>query len=105
MEIVKKIINGKKYDTTTARLIASWSNGYYLGDFDFCEEFLYRKRNGEFFIHGHGGARSSYSRTIGHNTWTGGEDIRPIDIEDAKRLIEEYCDVEVYESEFGEVGE
>lgn len=105
MDMIRKIINGKKYDTTTARLVASWTNGYYISDLDFCEEFLYKKRNGEYFIHGHGGARSHYCKVIGLNTWTGGEDIKPINYEVAKQLVMQNCDVEIYEAEFGEVDE
>ena len=51
---MKKIINGKVYDTDTAKLIGSWDNGIY-GDLDSVSEDLYRKRTGEFFIFGHEG--------------------------------------------------
>lgn len=68
---MKRIINGKKYDTETARKLGSWDNGYYPGDFDYCECDLYLKKTGEFFLAGEGGARSMFSRPVG-NGWTGG---------------------------------
>ena len=47
---MKKIINGKVYDTQKAECVGKWNNG--LAGFDWCEEELYRKRTGEFFLFG-----------------------------------------------------
>ncbi len=41
---MKKIINGKKYDTETATRLADWNNGGY------CKETLYQKHTGEYFM-------------------------------------------------------
>lgn len=41
---MKRIIDGKKYDTETAACIATWDNGYYGNDFKRCEESLYRTK-------------------------------------------------------------
>jgi len=35
---MKKIINGKLYNTETATCLGSWSNGHDVGDFTYCEE-------------------------------------------------------------------
>ena len=43
---MKKIINGKRYDTETAEKIGVWDNARSISDFDCCEETLYRKRTG-----------------------------------------------------------
>ena len=51
---MKKVINGKIYNTETATLIHQWDNGR-RGDFSSCEEDLYRTKKGAFFIHGEGG--------------------------------------------------
>lgn len=56
---MKKIINGKKYDTETAREVACKAWGYY-GDLNFVFETLYKKKTGEFFLYGEGGANTSY---------------------------------------------
>ena len=55
---MKKIINHKMYNTETAERLASSSNGYGYDDFRYMEEQLYRKKTGEFFLYGEGGALS-----------------------------------------------
>ena len=55
---MRKNIDRKMYDTETAELLASSSNGYGHGDFRYMEEQLYRKKTGEFFLYGEGGALS-----------------------------------------------
>jgi hypothetical protein len=101
---MKKIINGKRYDTDTAKILGS--AGYsHPGDFSYWYEALYRKKTGEFFLHGVGGAMSRYARRIGLDEWTGGEEIRPLSPEEARKWIEKNLDVEEYEEIFGEVEE
>jgi hypothetical protein len=70
---MKKVIDGKVYDTKTAECIGNWDNGCYGGDFHRCEESLYKTKNGQFFIAGEGGAMSKYSQSSGENSWGGGE--------------------------------
>ena len=101
---MKKIINGKKYDTETATKVACWDNGYYSSDFDFEAATLYRKKTGEYFIHGEGGARSQYATHYG-SSWGYGETIRPLTIDEAKEWSERHMDGDSYEEEFGEVEE
>ena len=43
---MKKIINSKKYDTSTAKPLYTMSNGAY-GDFSHVSETLYVKKTGE----------------------------------------------------------
>ena len=97
---MRKVINGKLYDTDTARPIGNWSKGYPT-DFSHVSETLYRKRTGEYFIHGEGGPRSPYAETIGQNQWSGGEAIRPLDYDAARRWMEGHASADVYEREFG----
>ena len=73
---MKKIINGKRYDTETANLCGNTSYSY-RGDFHFWREELYQKRTGEFFLYGEGGPMTKYSVSTGQNTWSGGEKIIP----------------------------
>jgi hypothetical protein len=101
---MKKIVNGKRYDTDTAKLLGS--AGYsHPGDFSFWQETLYQKKTGEFFLHGVGGAMSRYARQTGQNEWSGGEKIIPLTREEARKWIEKNLDVEEYEEIFGEVEE
>ena len=102
---MKKIINGKKYDTSTALRIGNFWNGLSDGDFSSLSETLYKKKTGEFFLHGEGGAMSRYSRSVGQNTWSGGSAIVPISAEEAKEWAEANLSSDEYETAFGQVEE
>ena len=102
---MKKIINGKVYNTETAQEVGSWSNNRSYSDFDHCEEALYRKKTGEYFLHGVGGPRSPYAECIDNNSWSGGSAIRPLTFEEARKWAEKKLSAEKYESIFGEVSE
>lgn len=102
---MKKIIKGKVYDTSTAQLVGEWSNGNYTNDFSYCSEDLYRKRTGEFFLHGEGGPMSKYAKSCGNNSWSGGSKIVPLTYEAAQEWAEEHLTADEYEAIFGEVVE
>lgn len=101
---MKKIISGKVYDTATAQELGSWSN---MSDrsFERIDETLYRKRTGEFFLHGEGGPMSRYAVQIGQNNWGSGEKITPLSWDDARAWVESHLDAEDYERIFGPVSE
>ena len=101
---MKKIINGRKYDTDTAEALASYWNGLGGSDFAHCTETLYRKKTGEFFLHGEGGPMSKYSHSYGNMT-CGGEKIIPLTEDEAKEFVERRCDGDEYEAIFGPVEE
>src|SRR3990172_2422569 len=71
-ESMKKVIDGKIYNTETAELLHEWDNGMYGNDFGRCEEALYRTKKGAYFIAGEGGAMSRYARSCGSNSTCGG---------------------------------
>lgn len=102
---MKKIINGKLYNTDTAKELGSWENTPDVRDFSHFEETLYQKRTGEFFIYGEGGPGSRYSVSAGQNCWAGGSKIIPITWENAREWAEEHLDADDYESIFGPVAE
>lgn len=97
---MKKIINGKLYDTDTAKGLGSWSNGEW-GDFSHVEETLYRKRTGEFFLHGEGGPMTQYAKSCGNNSWSGGEKIIPLSAAKAREWAEGKLDANDYAAIFG----
>lgn len=101
---MKKIINGKLYDTDTATPLGRYEYGS-SGDYSHICETLYQKENGELFLHGVGGAGTRYREAKGDNCWSGGEAILPGDEFDAKDWVSEHCEVEVYIKLFGEVSE
>lgn len=100
---MRKIINGKLYDTDKAQELGSY-HYLYPGDFDWTHEVLYRKRTGEFFTWGEGGPRSRYAVSEDHG-WSGGQAITPISFEEAQAWAEEHLDADEYEAIFGEVSE
>lgn len=97
---MKKIINGKRYDTDTAEFIGKWENIYNSADLQYeCEE-LYRKKTGEFFMYGEGGPASSYAVQTGTTSWSGSCKITPITENEAKKWVEENLDADYYEKLF-----
>lgn len=97
---MKRIIDGKRYDTETADLIGSNGAGY-AGDFHAWYETLYRTKKGAFFLCGNGGALSSWGRATGNgNERCGGEGIRPLDVAEALTWCEANLEPEDFEGLF-----
>lgn len=94
---MKKIINGRKYDTETAKVIGKMEYDDLDNPFGgwYCET-LYVKKTGEFFLLGEGGERTAYSLN---------GDIVPITLDTAKAWSEAHLDADKYEEIFGEVAE
>ena len=102
---MRRIINGKKYDTTTATEIASNAGGNGHSDFNWFEESLYRKKTGEYFLCGEGGPLSRYREDYPGGGWTYGSGIIPLSREDAMAWAEDVMGVGSFEREFGEIEE
>lgn len=101
---MKKIINGRRYDTDSAREIWDASYGART-DFSHWSETLYRKSTGEYFLYGEGGPMSRYAEATGQNEWSGGEMITPLSIEAAQKWAEKHMPADEYEKVFGAVEE
>lgn len=102
---MKTIINGKLYDTETAKYIACFDNGLPHNDFNYYYEEFYRKKTGEFFLYGEGGAASPYCEYLPGGMRGYGENIIPIELYEAKEWAEEHLSTEYYIEIFGEVEE
>lgn len=104
---MKKVVNGKKYNTVTAERLGKWCNGEQgpcYERFNYLEESLYRTKKGKFFLHGEGGACTKYSRSHdGGSIW--GEDITPLSDNDAIAWVEKHLSGDDFERIFGEVEE
>ena len=87
---MKKIINGKKYDTETATLL---TETYKEFNGNFAQKWFYRKKTGEFFYEHH--STGIY----------GSSGITPITNEEAKELLQEELSADEYEQIFGEINE
>ena len=85
---MKTIINGKKYDTHTAKEVCCG----FFGNFNSKAVTLYRKKTGEFFYHHEDLANS--------REWVG-----PTTEKDAKEFAQEQMSVDKYETYFREVEE
>ena len=102
---MKRIIKGKVYDTATAKELGWWENIQDVRNFNHFSETLYRKRTGEFFLYGKGGPSTKYSQRVDQNCWSGGEDIIPISVDNAREWVEDHLEAEDYEKIFGAVSE
>lgn len=104
---MKKIIDNRVYDTDTAQQVgpAYSPAGFGPSDFDRYEETLYRKRTGEYFLHGEGGPMTKYAEPCGQSSWTGGERIMPLTYDEAREWAEQHMDADAYIAAFGDPGE
>lgn len=100
---MKKVINGKMYNTETAKELGSWWNE--RTDFSICWEYLYKKKTGEYFLYGKGGATSKYAKRWENNGSQSGEKIIPLTETEARSWAEQKLDADEYIEIFGEVDE
>ena len=98
---MKKVMNGKLYDTEKADQLFNRQYGY-PSEFDWFTEDLYRTKKGAYFIYGKGNARSHYGQQTGQNEWSGGEGWRVLTEDEAKAYVEEYGSADDYIYCFGE---
>lgn len=101
---MKKIINGKLYNTETATELGTYWNGYPQGDFSYVSETLYVKKTGEYFLHCEGGPLTEYAKYVGRNKCFGAY-IYPYAEKEAKEWAAEKLTADEYEKLFGEVEE
>ena len=102
---MRKIINGKKYNTLTAASQANFNDGRPKDDFQHLEETLYLKKTGEYFLHGKGHGSTEYGEDwpSGGRGW--GEKIIPLSYDEALDWASRRLDVDEVEDLFGEVAE
>ena len=96
---MEKIINGRRYNTDTAKLVGYWCTDVTDG-LDRIEESLYRKKTGEFFLFGVGGPRTKYAGWTDTGNLCSGEKIIPLSEEAAREWAEESLDADEYEAAF-----
>ena len=81
---MRRSINGKLYNTATARKLGFWADESQQG-FRCYEETLYVTRTGNYFIYSIGGPLSRYAQNLGESRWVREGNIVPISWEDAQR--------------------
>lgn len=85
---MKKVINGRRYNTESAEFVGTYQSEFGVTDFNYYEEHLYLKKTGEFFIHGEGNGASPYCESYG-NMWGPGEKLVPLTHNEAKQWVED----------------
>ena len=104
---MKKVINGKAYDSETAKEIVAWRSGDNKRDFSCCFETLYRTKNGQFFLYGEGHGNTEWGADFESGRTRGwGEDIKLLNKEETlswmeKRSINPDCMAEYVAIEEG----
>lgn len=100
---MKKVIDGKRYDTETAIKVASVLSGDLFMPTKRIFEVLHRKKNGEYFLHVEGGAETRYAKAGDKRHWWGVEKIVPLTFEAARAWAKENLPDAEYAAAFGEV--
>lgn len=86
---MKKIINGKLYNTETATLIGwFYKGGTSHSDFNYIEQQIYKTKKWQYFLYIWGWARTQYATRI-WNSSSGGTDIELMTIESITEWLEE----------------
>ena len=101
---MKKIINGKLYNTETAERIDSWDNGQSTDSFKYIKETLYKKKNNEFFLYRFAGALTEYHE-YDNGDWVSSRNIEKLTEDEAKLWTENHLSADKYIETFGEVAE
>jgi hypothetical protein len=98
---MKKVIDGKLYDTNEARCVAEFVSPECVNDFNYYEEKLFLTKNGRWFLAGAGNAMSKYSeRAVGGGSQAG-DGLFPLEPEEALEWLEAYGDTEDILEHFG----
>jgi hypothetical protein len=94
---MRKVIDGKIYDTETATKICFVGNsGYQQNDFHYDDSDLYVTKSGAYFIAGEGGALSRWGRAHGQSGRIGGDGIVVIDADQAAAFAQSRLDADEY---------
>jgi hypothetical protein len=95
---MKRIIDGKSYNTDTAHCVIGLDCRANRGDFAWHDTNLYQSPKGQFFIAGTGNAASMWAEPAAGGGSTGGDGIRLVDADEARQIMErEGCDEAAFE--------
>lgn len=97
---MKKTINGKRYDTEKAELVAEYSYSN-TNDFRYFSEELYLTTKGNWFIAGEGGPASKYAESNG-NSSSGSSNIEAISKDEALEWLQKYDENDAIDKYFAE---
>jgi len=83
---MKKVIDGKMYNTDTATAICKLSCTCHRGDFGYHATTLYRSPKGQYFLAGTGGPMSMWAERACGGGYSGGSGIKVIDADEAQTI-------------------
>lgn len=99
---MKKIINGVRYDTDKAELVGEYESNYRRRDFKWFKASLYvSPKARRFFLAGEGGAMTRFAQRVDNGS-TGGEDLIPMELAEAREWAEQHLSVETVEQFFAD---
>ena len=98
---MKMILNGLRYDTETATLVAEDCNGYDRGNYNYWTEQLYHTPNGRWFVYKAGGANTRYAVSLCDGSGFG-ESIEVLCKGAVKEWLQKHEKAEAYEKYFGD---
>ncbi|RZV10520.1 hypothetical protein BDK88_1688 [Natrinema hispanicum] len=102
---MQRVIDRKLYDTDQAKQIARYAPLTDKGDFNYLIETLYKTSDGEYFLHGDGGAATKWAEKISNKRMPS-EEIQLLTDEEALNWCEERAvDGEIVVEEFGHLVE
>ena len=84
---MKKVINGKMYDTETDLAVAFYESSNDVNSRYYYSEQLHMTHDGEFYIHGTGGYFTQYATVCEDGSKISGEEIIPMTLEGAKLWV------------------
>ena len=99
---MKRVIDGKRYDTDKAQCVAEYANTYDRGDFHWYEEGLYQTAAGSWFLACQGNAASPYARAVAQNERGPGEELRVLSEAEARAWLEQHNKTGELEDYFGD---
>jgi hypothetical protein len=101
-EQMKRIIDGKRYDTETAEQVTTIGSlpGTSRTDFRYWEATLYRTPKGRWFAVGNGGGMTMFAESVGGGGSRGGSGLIPISKTEARKHLEDDGNIDALEQWF-----
>lgn len=102
---MRRVIDGKTYNTETADEVCTLSGTANRTDFRYHDTSMYRTKGGAFFLAGEGGPMSMWAQAVEQNSWSSGKGIKPLTREEALSILEQENEQDAIEQYFGEMPE
>ena len=96
---MKRVIEGKVYNTETATKVAEYWNQLGRGDFNAIEEDLYVTKKGNWFMYYYGGANTGYSISTGGYA-SSGEGLKALSDNEAFEWLQKNEETQAIETYF-----